>query len=183
MDAAAAGEIAMIDPVVRAAMTPAELDELLERIRPSSEAVLHCMASVGGHDMGVLSAFNMREHGGVRFLGANGLYLAPGLIYTSGSTTQATFGPAHPGLSLHSTASLKVTGRRFPHIVVAALAGRHVSALVEHPALADPRLLIENASYERYTVVKARGGAKAPPGDPVDSPIAVLLPQLLEPLP
>jgi len=177
MATAMAGAIAMIDPVVRAAMLPGELADLMERIDPDSDEVVHSTASAGGHDLGVLSAFNMRECDGVRFLGANGLYLAPGLSYASATTTRFNVGKP---IDILTQACLKVSGRQFPHVVMAALAGRHISALVEHPALADARLIMGTAVHDRYVVLKSRTGPKTPAGDPTDNTFNVLLPQLLE---
>lgn len=168
-----------IDAVVAATLTEEEIADVLRRVESDDgrEQVHHSPTSawpVGG----ILSAFNVRRNQGVDFLGANGLYLAPGIIYTSADTATSHLGKT---FEVVTQACLKVTGRPLPHTIMAALAGRHVSALVEHPALSDLRLVITSTTSDRYVTIKARGGAIQPNGNQTstgETSFSVLLPQL-----
>lgn len=173
-----------LDAVVAAVLARDELAELMARIETTDgggEVVHHSPTSANARCGGVLSAFNVRRHGDTVFLGANGLYLARGVIYVSADTLH-THPDQLPDIAVQ--ACLKVQGRQVPHILLASLPGRHVSALVDHPALGDPRLIMGPASVDQVTVVKARGGPRHANGpqvgaDPAAGAFTVSLPQLM----
>lgn len=174
-----------IDAIVRAALTPKEVEALTGLIANCEDIkVQHIATTEVETSQGVLSAFNMREAGRERFLGANGLYLAPGVIYESADrkviNTRAI--PKLGSTLVDWAAKLVVTGLRIPNTLLAALPGRHITTVVDLPCLRDPRLIIVDIWRNKLTMVKSRAGPQGAPVVKEVTSFSVTLPQLLDDL-
>lgn len=165
---------AFVDTVVRRALDDDQLRTLLNQMDRSEKGVSHMLAA--GVE-GVLSAFSIREHAGRRFIGTGGLYLAPGIIYES-AHVEDVWMPPMP--RMHSTAKIRIIGRAIPDSVITALAGRPASAIIDHPALDDPRLVVSRAGWAPYVIIKSRSNPIGNRPGPGERTIDVLLPQIMD---
>lgn len=171
-----------IDELARAVLTAEELDNVLaQAIARKDGAAVHSKTSRLPND-DILSAFMMREAGGERFLGASGLYLAPGVIYSSADKSVIS---TQKMPTLNSTlrewaAKIVVTGLRIPETMITALPGRHVTTVIDLPCLRDPRFIIQGAWRNEMTMVKGR---HMPTGMSMPSDLAsftITLPQMIK---
>lgn len=105
-------------------------------------------------------------------IGARRIVLGPGCSYKSADDQLvSSFGWRSDNTAsrrVHFPVALSIDGAVPPDSVLEALPGRHVSAVLDHPALADPRLVIGKA------------GLNGSPGD--WKGMYVLLPQIDVPL-
>lgn len=80
---------------------------------------------------------------------ARHITLAPGCSYVSADdnfVSTAGWGSDDVGMQrVHFPSTLRIDGSVPPNSMLETLPGRHVSAVVSHPMLADPRLVIKTA--------------------------------------
>ena len=162
-----------IDAVVRRILSPGDIRGILDGLGSSGKDVFH--HPVG--DDGILSAFAIREHRGVRFLGSNGLVLGPGVIYTSADTEDLTMAWT---AQVHSVARIEISGQEIPEALLAALPGRPASDVVGHPALRDPRLVVTGSGWAPYTVIKSRNAPTNPAAAPPARTVRLTLAQVID---
>ena len=122
--------------------------------------------------------FEYDRRGEVARIRTLGLELTPEVTYRSDhdrSHSHAGMGSDDTGSTrVHFEPVLKVSGTLLPETVMMALEGRHVTTLLDHPCLKDPRLLMANPHLN---------GAPAQNGQPAKwEGFGVQLPILLVPI-
>lgn len=143
-----------VDAVLGRLMTPAQAHEIGTIADAESRPGLRGAFATGyarPDEWGPASLeYDRRE--GRRHIRVTALRLADGVTYTS--PTDRSYAVLDETLNRHVPhvvefeAEIRVAGVIPPETVITALPGRHASAVVDHPALRDPRHLITGAGLD-----------------------------------